>query len=99
MNRSFLSSRRLFACCRTMAFAAAMLVAGGPLARACNVPVFRYALEHWRADPYRVTLFHDGPLSEADEKLIRPLEQQHDQSLANLTFRSVDVNELEDADR
>ena len=25
---------------------------------ACNVPVFRYALEHWSADPYDVIVFH-----------------------------------------
>ncbi len=25
---------------------------------ACSVPVFRYALEHWAADPYRLTLPH-----------------------------------------
>ncbi|MGV3661045.1 MAG: hypothetical protein ACO1TE_12735 [Prosthecobacter sp.] len=25
---------------------------------ACSVPVFRYALEHWAADPYRITVPH-----------------------------------------
>jgi hypothetical protein len=63
------------------------------------VPVFRYALEHWRADPYRVVLFHDGPLPDAEQETILPLERQHDQQLANLTFRMADVSELEDADR
>ena len=29
-------------------------------ARACNVPVFRYALERWPADRYEVTVFHRG---------------------------------------
>lgn len=31
-------------------------------ALACSVPVFRYALEHWAADPYRVTLPHAAKL-------------------------------------
>jgi hypothetical protein len=32
-------------------------------ASACNVPVFRYALERWRADTYEVVVFHRGPLT------------------------------------
>jgi hypothetical protein len=67
-------------------------------APACNVPVFRYALEHWRADPYQVILFHDQPLSEAEQALIRTLEVQQDQALANLTVRTRDVKKLEGAD-
>ncbi len=30
---------------------------------ACNVPVFRYALERWDVDPYVFTLLHEGPLT------------------------------------
>jgi hypothetical protein len=90
MNRTY-SFRALAAAGAVLALAVA--------AQACNVPVFRFALEHWRADSYRVVLFHDGPLTPADEKLVRPLEEQHDRLLANLTFRTADVNELEDADR
>ena len=29
-------------------------------ARACNVPVFRYALEKWPADPYTLILYHQN---------------------------------------
>jgi hypothetical protein len=83
---------------RTLAAGGAVL-ALAVAAHACNVPVFRFALEHWRADSYRVVLFHDGPLSKADEKLIRPLEEQHDRLLANLTFRTIDVSEIEGPDR
>ena len=32
-------------------------------AQACSVPVFRYALERWPADAYRLVIFHNGPLS------------------------------------
>lgn len=66
-------------------------------AHACNVPVFRFALERWRPDPYRVVLFHRGPLSEADRQLIRPLEEQQDKATANIDFRTIDVNSLENA--
>jgi hypothetical protein len=34
-----------------------------PPARACSVPVFRYALERWPASPYEVVVMHRGPLS------------------------------------
>jgi hypothetical protein len=82
------------------AFAAACVaLALAITAQACNVPVFRFALEHWRADPYRVTLLHEGPLSQAELELIRPLEEQDDRLLANLTFRTVDVSELDEEQR
>ena len=35
-------------------------------AHACQIPVFRYALERWQATPYEVVIFHRGPLSPAD---------------------------------
>ncbi len=31
-------------------------------AQACSVPVFQYALEHWAADPYAITVRHNGAL-------------------------------------
>ena len=41
-------------------------------ALACSVPVFRYALEHWEADAYRVTVYQQGH-SALSEKLRSPL--------------------------
>jgi hypothetical protein len=55
------------------------------------VPVFRFALEHWRPDPYRVIVFHRGELDETQRELIRPLEQQQDQTLSNLAVHTVDL--------
>ncbi len=49
---------------KTVTFLAAVLVAGalaGP-AGACDIPVFRFALERWLPDPYEVVVFHRGPL-------------------------------------
>ena len=44
------------------ACALVLLAAAGPGARACDIPVFRYALENWPASPYAVYLLHRGPL-------------------------------------
>lgn len=39
------------------------------LLHACSVPVFRYALERWPVDAYRLVVFHEGDLSEAQQEL------------------------------
>jgi len=65
---------------------------------ACNVPVFRFALERWRPDAYRVAVFHRGPLSATDRGLITSLEEQQSKSTANIAFRSVDLNALENTE-
>ncbi len=69
-------------------------------ADACNVPVFRYALERWRPDAYRATLFHRGPLSAAEQAMAEGLGQGEKQSPTNLSVRLLDVDQLDnDADR
>lgn len=75
------------------------LVAGpaGSSAEACNVPVFRYALEHWRPDPYRGVLFHRGPLSAADQEQLEKLQAGAGESKFNLTLRTVDLDGSPDA--
>lgn len=69
------------------------------VAQACNVPVFRFALERWRADAYRVTVFHEGPLQAEEKMALTALEEQQEKSLANVTVRTVDVAEAEQADQ
>jgi len=39
-------------------------------ARACSVPVFRYALERWDPSPYLVLVFHKEPLTEAQKAVV-----------------------------
>ncbi|MCH8194011.1 MAG: hypothetical protein IIA65_08330, partial [Planctomycetes bacterium] len=41
---------------------------------ACSVPVFRYALERWPVDSYRLVIFHQGTLSDTQQDLQRYLE-------------------------
>jgi hypothetical protein len=73
-----------------------IVMSGFAVAHACNVPVFRFALERWRPDPYRVTVFHRGPPSDADRVLVDRLADQQDKSLINLVVRTIDVSSLDD---
>ena len=43
-------------------------------AHTCSIPVFRYALERWIPGPYEVLVYHRGPLSEADRKTLKEME-------------------------
>lgn len=70
-----------------MAFVASM----ASIVTACNVPVFRYALERWRPDPFRLTLFHRGPLSPADQQLFAMLDTQLEKTGANVVVDDVDL--------
>ena len=72
------------------------LLGWGGFTFACNVPVFRYALERWHPDPYRATLFYRGPLTEPQRALLRPLEVSSGKSSANVVLRLVDVDKIED---
>jgi len=36
---------------------------------ACNVPVFRYALERWHSDGFSAYVLHPGPLSGRDKEV------------------------------
>ncbi len=84
---------------KTLTFVAVIVLAFVSAAHACNVPVFRFALERWRPDPYRLTVFHRGTLANAERALIGNLEEQQKTSSLNLALRVVDVNELGDEDR
>ncbi len=45
------------------------------LAGACNVPVFRYALERWQSDAYELVVFHDARLSVAQNLFLKSVEE------------------------
>ena len=69
------------------------------LAIACSVPVFRYAIEHWRPDAYQLFVYHDQALNDADQSLLGWIEEQT-KSGANVTVRTIDINDsLEPIDR
>ncbi len=58
-----------------LAAVAACLAASAacPPAQACQVPVFRFALERWPADPYRVVVEHSAPLTDEQQRLVDSL--------------------------
>src|SRR3954449_5257147 len=72
--------------------ACALALAGD--ARACSVPVFRYALERWKPSPYPVHVFHRGPLTDSQKAALAKLE---DPAVpVNLKLDVVDLDEAAD---
>lgn len=68
-----------------------MLAASALLA--CSVPVFRYALEHWEADPYQAVVFHRGPLTPGQQTQVQALKPPAGAvETANLGVTTVDVS-------
>ncbi len=69
----------------------------GAAAWACNVPVFRWALERWGAqsydDCYRLIVFHEGPLKPEEEKVVAWLKESAwpEKTVLNLTVEAVDL--------
>ncbi|MEQ1860653.1 MAG: hypothetical protein ABMA13_12020 [Chthoniobacteraceae bacterium] len=61
-------------------------------ANACSVPVFRYALEHWAADPFEALVFHRGPLTPEQRALADKLSADAGKMRANLTVRTIDLD-------
>ena len=41
---------------------------------ACQVPVFRYALERWQADRYQIVVLHDGQMTDAENESLAVLK-------------------------
>ena len=66
---------------------------GATLADACQVPVFRYALERWRNDPYQVFVVANGELEAGARKTfeqLRALEEDF-KAPANIYAKKVDL--------
>lgn len=52
------------------------LAMGAPLAVACTIPVFRYALERWESDRLLLVIYFDGSLSAADDAALQHIAEQ-----------------------
>jgi hypothetical protein len=79
-----------------------LLAVTGSLAIACSVPVFRYALEHWRPDAYVVYVFQNGDvtggeLNAEQHKIVDSLQPFSGQT-ANIKVQIVDINSNRDAE-
>ena len=71
--------------------AVAVLAGWAQNGMACDVPVFRYALERWEAAPFLLTVFHAGPLAAEQKALFDRLTAAAESNL-NLRTQEVDVN-------
>ncbi len=91
-----LSSRHL---CRGLPFIGALTVCAA-FAQACNIPVFRYALERWKPDSCEVIAFHRGKLTADDELRVKTLEKASlaGNGVANLNVIRCDVETTQDKD-
>lgn len=61
---------------------------------ACQVPVFRYALERWSADKYEVWIVHDGILDATSQALVDKLKSLALPNNANLEIQTVPSSDL-----
>ncbi len=59
--------------------------------RACDTPVYRYALENWPADDYRAIVLHRGPLGAEARRLVDQLQKRA--AAANLTVEVIDLDQ------
>lgn len=63
-------------------------------AYACQVPVFRYALERWRPDPYQLVIVHDGNMTDEERAQLSYLEESlvgANGPVVNLRVETVDL--------
>ncbi len=75
------------------------LVGMATLIHACDVPVFRYALERWAPDAYHAVIFHRGPLKPTENALIEEFrgKTSGDPFPANLEIQTVNLAGAADA--
>lgn len=60
-------------------------------AQACNIPVFRYALERWRPDVSEFYVFHQGKLDTVAQGQVEQLQRRAGNGGANATVKLVDL--------
>jgi len=70
------------------------LILAAQTSEACQVPVFRYALERWRPDPYQLVIVHDGNLTIGQKSDLVHLEESlvgPNGPVVNLRFDTIDL--------
>ena len=68
---------------------------------ACQVPVFRYALERWQADDYHAVIIHPGTLDEEQKNALKIIEEAGNPLFAtgaNLALHKVDLSSVSSVD-
>lgn len=84
--------------CRNLLVACLLISTGWLLAEtlwACNVPVFRYALERWQSARHEVVIFHKGKLTPPQQETVDLLTRASNAEtpLANLTVTVADLDD------
>lgn len=66
-------------------------------ADACSLPVFRYSLERWPADPYHIFIYHRGPLADRDKALAEGMRRLAEAPpFANIRVATIDLESQPD---
>lgn len=81
---------------RTKILTFLLLVGIGASAVACQVPVFRYALERWTSDKYEIVILHEGPLAPEQRRQLEQLQSPQQRQLANYEVQIAEVSQLRD---
>ena len=80
--------------CRTGILVVLAVVGGLPGARACDTPVYRYAMLNWAPSHYRVFYLHRGRLADEAEQVRRVFAELAESApTANVRFDEVDVSD------
>ena len=69
-------------------------LAAAVITEACQVPVFRYALERWQPDHYQLVIVHDGNLTREEHSDVTYLEENlvgPNGPIINLRFEALDL--------
>ena len=71
-----------------------ILLTAAVITEACQVPVFRYALERWQPDHYQLVIVHDGNLTSEEQANLTYLEENlvgPNGPMINLRFEALDL--------
>lgn len=70
-----------------------IVVFGASQVLACSIPVFRYALENWRPDPYTAYVLHRGSLTAEQQRSIESLQATNSAGMTsgNIIVRTLDI--------
>ena len=79
--------------CLVALMAACIVFLSSLPAQACSVPVFKYALAYWPADPYEMIIFHSGSMSPDKQILLDKLKKMSwdSEASSNIIVRTVDL--------
>lgn len=94
--KSFVCSGKLYG----IAAGVLLVIATSGMTSACNIPVFRYALERWSPDSYRMLIFHNGELNSSEQKIVAGFQKLNSNNggTSNLEITLVDLQKEKIAD-